>query len=189
MLLSATNPAAYSLLPSANSFQTITIAMQRASPMRISPTMYSGQSCKKVIAKRNINTGPMIQFSNNDTPRTFVFLKTSLSFSYFTFVKGGYIIKISPMASGILVVPDENELIKLDDEGMKQPIATPIAMAKKIHKVRYLSKNPSFFRSCAGAQLLVAIFCISYLIAKIRYIYCLQTILKNYCLHLHLKPI
>jgi hypothetical protein len=27
-------------------------------------------------------------------------------------VNGGYIIKMSPMAIGILVVPDENELIK-----------------------------------------------------------------------------
>jgi hypothetical protein len=34
-------------------------------------------------------------------------------------VNGGYIIKINPMAKGILVVPVENELIKVDDEGKK----------------------------------------------------------------------
>ena len=42
MLLRATNPAAYSLLPLARSFHTSTIAMQRAIPTRITPTMYSG---------------------------------------------------------------------------------------------------------------------------------------------------
>lgn len=49
----------------------------------------------------------MIQLSNKDTPSTLVFLKTSLSFSYFTLVNGGYIIRISPIAKGILVVPEE----------------------------------------------------------------------------------
>jgi len=51
-------------------------------------------------------------------------------------VNGGYIININPMAKGILVVPDENELIKPDEEGKKYPMATPTAMAKKIHNVR-----------------------------------------------------
>jgi hypothetical protein len=35
------------------------------------------------------------------------------------FVKGGYIIKIKPIASGTLVVPDENELIKPEELGIK----------------------------------------------------------------------
>ena len=42
ILFSATSPAAYSLFPSANSFQTITIAMHLAKPIKIKPTMYSG---------------------------------------------------------------------------------------------------------------------------------------------------
>ncbi len=42
MLLKATSPAAYSLSPFASSFQTMTIAMQRARPIMISPAMYSG---------------------------------------------------------------------------------------------------------------------------------------------------
>ena len=39
MLFSATSPAAYSRLPLASSFHTSTIAMHRAMPTRISPTM------------------------------------------------------------------------------------------------------------------------------------------------------
>ena len=42
MELKATRPAAYSGSPSARSFQTMTMAIHRASPMRISPTMNSG---------------------------------------------------------------------------------------------------------------------------------------------------
>ena len=38
-LLKATSPAAYSLSPRASSFHTITMAMQRASPIMISPAM------------------------------------------------------------------------------------------------------------------------------------------------------
>jgi hypothetical protein len=34
-------------------------------------------------------------------------------------VNGGYIIKINPMAKGILVVPDEKELINPDELGIK----------------------------------------------------------------------
>ena len=34
---------------------------------------------------------------------------------------------------------------------------TPMAIAKKIHKVKYLSKKLNFFRSCAGAQLVTLI--------------------------------
>jgi len=47
------------------------------------------------------------------------FLKTSFSFSYLTFAKGGYIISIKPTAKGMFVVPDENELMNDDGEGKK----------------------------------------------------------------------
>ena len=101
--------------------------------------------------------GPMIQLSNKETLRTFVFLKTSFSLSYLTFAKGGYIISIKPIAKGILVVPEENELIKEDDEGIKKPMATPTAIAINIHSVKYLSKKLNFFLSSAGAQLFAVI--------------------------------
>ena len=71
------------------------------------------------MARTNIRMGPITQLSNKETPRTFVFLKTSPSFSYFTLANGGYIIRINPIASGILVVPLENELINVEDEGIE----------------------------------------------------------------------
>lgn len=61
------------------------------------------------------------------------------------------------MAKGILVVPDEKELINADDAGKKYPIETPIDIAKNIHKVKYLSKKLNFFLSFAGAQLFAVI--------------------------------
>lgn len=67
----------------------------------------------------NINVGPITQLSNNETPKTFVFLNTSFSFSYLTFANGGYIISIKPIAKGMFVVPDEKELMNIDDEGKK----------------------------------------------------------------------
>jgi hypothetical protein len=51
-------------------------------------------------------------------------------------VNGGYIIKIKPIANGTFVVPDENELIKSAELGIKYPIATPINIAKKIQRVK-----------------------------------------------------
>ena len=60
---------------------------------------------------------------------------------------------IRPRASGIFVVPVEKELMKAEDDGMKYPMDTPIAIATNIHKVKYRSRKLSFFLSCAGAQL------------------------------------
>ena len=105
------------------------------------------------MARININTGPIIQFRNNETPNTFVFLKTSRILSYLTFAKGGYIMRINPIARGIFVVPFENELMNVEEDGKKYPMATPTDIAKNIHKVKYLSKKRNFFLSFAGAQL------------------------------------
>ena len=54
----------------------MTMAMQRARPIMIRPTMYSGLSCRKTIAKPNIRIGPMTQFWTSDSPRTLVLRKT-----------------------------------------------------------------------------------------------------------------
>ena len=105
------------------------------------------------MARINIRIGPITQFSSKDIPKTFVFLNTSFNFSYRTLANGGYIININPTAKGMLVVPEEKEFMKVDDEGKKYPIATPTPIARKIHRVRYLSKKLNFFRSFAGAQL------------------------------------
>src|SRR5688572_591247 len=110
------------------------------------------------MAKRNINTGPITQFSSNEMPSILVFLSTSPIFSYRTLASGGYIISISPMAKGIFVVPLENKLINLPEDGIKYPIPTPIAIARKIHRVRYRSRKLNFFLSLAGAQLIALIY-------------------------------
>jgi hypothetical protein len=120
--------------------------------------MYSGYPLRNTIASINIRIGPTIQFRKSDVPSTFVFLNTSPIFSYRTFAKGGYIINISPTASGILVVPEENELMNPDDEGIKYPMPTPRTIAKKIHRVKNLSKKLNFFLSAAGAQLFADIY-------------------------------
>ena len=71
------------------------------------------------MARKNMTNGPMTQLSRSDILKTFVSLKTLPIFPYRTLAKGGYIITISPIARGILVVPEENELIKVDEDGKK----------------------------------------------------------------------
>ncbi|GAC1425549.1 MAG: hypothetical protein NVS1B13_20310 [Flavisolibacter sp.] len=63
--------------------------------------------------------GPITQFRSKDTAKTLVFLNTSFNFSYFTLANGGYIISIKPIAKGMFVVPDEKELMNVEDEGKK----------------------------------------------------------------------
>ena len=64
---------------------------------------------------------------------------------------------ISPIAKGILVVPLEKELIKVDELGKKYPIPTPIAIARNIHRVKNRSRKLNCFLSLAGAQLFALI--------------------------------
>ena len=52
---------------------------------------------------------------------------------------------INPIAIGMLVVPLLKEFRIVGNVGMKYPIPTPIAMATKIHKVRFLSRKFSVF--------------------------------------------
>ncbi len=105
MELNATSPAQYSVSPLARSFQTMTMAMQRARPIRMSPTMYSGLSRRKITASANIRIGPTTQFCTSESASTLPLRKTSGSSSYRTLASGGYIIRMSPMAMGIEVVP------------------------------------------------------------------------------------
>jgi hypothetical protein len=71
------------------------------------------------MAKKNIKIGPTIQVMKNETNNNFLLLNKVEIFSNFTLVSGGYIININPIAKGILVVPFENELMKLADDGIK----------------------------------------------------------------------
>ncbi len=83
----------------------MTMAMQRAKPIRMSPTMYCGWLCRNAAARPNISTGPITQFCTRDRPSTFQFAKAALNSSYRTLASGGYIIKIRPIAIGTFVVP------------------------------------------------------------------------------------
>jgi hypothetical protein len=74
--LKATRPAQYSVSPFARSFQTMTIAMQRARPMRMSPSMYSGLSRRKMDASPNISSGPTTQFCTSESASTRLLRKT-----------------------------------------------------------------------------------------------------------------
>jgi hypothetical protein len=87
--------------------------------MMIKPVMYSGYSFKKKVANKNIKNGPIIQVIKNDAVSNFGFSNIFAILEKSIFVNGGYIIKISPIAKGILVVPDENELIKPAEFGIK----------------------------------------------------------------------
>ena len=96
------------------------------------------------MARMNISTGPMTQFCTNESPSTRQFRKTSTSSSYFTLASGGYIIRIRPMAIGMLVVPTWNRSMNAGTPDAKYPSPTPVAMARKIQAVRYRSRNDRF---------------------------------------------
>ncbi len=61
----------------------------------------------------------MTQFWTSDRASTLPLRKTSPSSSYFTLARGGYIIRIRPMAMGMLVVPDWNLLMNPTTAGTK----------------------------------------------------------------------
>ena len=86
-----------------------------------------------------------------ESRRTRQFLNTSPSSSYFTLARGGYIMRINPMAMGILVVPTWNWFQKSTTPGNTKPQPTPMNMARKIHSVKNLSRKESFLLSCSVA--------------------------------------
>ena len=69
--------------------------------------MYSGLSLKKKIDKRNIKKGPTIHVMIKEAINNLGFSNIKGILEKSTFVSGGYIIKINPIANGIFVVPDE----------------------------------------------------------------------------------
>ena len=107
---------------------------------------FPGKSLKKRIARVNIRTGQIIQFWIRERLRILTFRNTFPNSSYFTFARGGYIIRIRPIAIGIFVVlsgDDFSESQNVAIPGKKNPEKTPINIARKIQSVRYLSKNLS----------------------------------------------
>lgn len=61
--------------------------------------------------------------------------------SYFTLASGGYIIRIKPIAIGMLVDPIERLFNALGTPSNNAPRPTPSAMAAKIQSVRYRSRK------------------------------------------------
>jgi hypothetical protein len=78
----------------------------------------------------------MIQFCTIESVSTRLLRKTLPSSSYLTFARGGYIIRMSPIAMGIEVVPTLMLLSAAVKPGADKPSATPSPMARKIHSVR-----------------------------------------------------
>ncbi len=78
----------------------------------------------------------MTQFCTSESARIFLLRKTSPSSSYFTLANGGYIIRIRPIAMGMLVVPTVKRLTNSFVPGISQPAQIPTAMATKIQSVR-----------------------------------------------------
>jgi hypothetical protein len=108
-----------------------------------------------MIARKNISTGPITQFWIRLNPRILKLWKTFPIFSYRTFAKGGYIIKIRPIAMGILVVPILNLSQKAGILGKRYPIPIPTAIDRKIQSVRKRSKNDIFFIILGSAAIIV----------------------------------
>jgi hypothetical protein len=67
----------------------------------------------------NIRKGPTIHVMKKESANNFGFARTAGILENFTFVNGGTIISINPMANGIFVVPVENELMNLSVPGIK----------------------------------------------------------------------
>ena len=85
----------------------------------IRPMAYSGRSARNARASPNISSGPITQFWTSDNASTRVLRKTSPSSSYFTLASGGYIIRISPTAIGIDVVPTDSRVMPRATDGQK----------------------------------------------------------------------
>src|ERR1700756_3507727 len=100
--------------------------------------------------------GPTTQFCTSERPSTRLLRNTSGSSSYRTFVNGGYIITISPMAIGMDVVPTLNRLRNGTTPGASHPAQTPMIMAAKIQTVRYRSRKLSRLGEQTGRELFVA---------------------------------
>ena len=66
-----------------------------------------------------MNIGPIIQLRVKDAVSTFMLEKTSPILLYSTLARGGYIMRMRPIASGKFVVPVENEFINVAEEGAK----------------------------------------------------------------------
>jgi hypothetical protein len=131
--------------------------MHLASPIIIKPIAKPGWSLRNMMAKTNISIGPTIQFCTNEKVNIFLLVATLPISSYLTFVRGGYIIIINPIAMGHEIVPELMSAKDFATDGSKYPPNTPIIIAAKIHIVKYLSKKESLILLCFSITLLPSI--------------------------------
>src|SRR5690606_10364098 len=90
-----------------------------------------------------MRSGPIIQFCKSERPRMRVSANTFGISSYFTFARGGYIIRISPIAMSTFVCSPivSRSFNASTGAWRKYPSATPIAITAKIQTVRYRSRK------------------------------------------------
>src|SRR5690606_2967173 len=90
-----------------------------------------------------MRSGPIIQFCKSERPRIRVSANTFGISSYFTFARGGYIIRISPIAMSTFVCSPivSRSFNASTGAWRKYPSATPIAITAKIQTVRYRSRK------------------------------------------------
>jgi hypothetical protein len=117
------------------------MAIHGARPITISPVRYSGSFGRKVIASKNIKKGPTIHVIKSEENKRRLLFKVAGTFAKSTLVSGGYIMRMSPIAKGILVVPMATFDNNPSTLGIIFPRSTPTPMAKKIHRVRKRSRN------------------------------------------------
>jgi len=117
------------------------MAMHGARPITIKPVKYSGSFGRKVIANKNIKKGPTIHVIKRDENNKRLLLKVAGTFLKSTLVKGGYIMRMSPIARGTFVVPTATFDNNPSTSGIIFPSKTPTPMAKKIQRVKKRSKN------------------------------------------------
>lgn len=94
-------------------------------------------------ARANMRMGQTTQLSRRERARSLLSLKTSGIFEYWTFAKGEYIMRMSPAAMGIFVVPTLMESSATETPGKAAPMPTPVTMARNIQSVSRRSNAPS----------------------------------------------
>ena len=87
--------------------------------------------------------GQATQLSRRERARSLLSLKTSGIFEYWTFAKGEYIMRMSPAAMGMFVVPTLMESSAAETPGKAVPMPTPVAIARNIQSVSRRSNAPS----------------------------------------------
>ena len=120
----------------ARSFHTMTMAMQRASPIRMRPVMYSGLSRSSSTASANIRMGPTTQFWTSERTRMRRCWKTRPSLFVLHLRQRRIHHQDQADGDGNGSRAHAEAVEKGTTPGTRYPSPTPAAMAAKIHSVR-----------------------------------------------------